>query len=117
MEHERRVPEVLDDERQRHHDVTDQEEGEIGRRIIGAVVVELLAAMAAALGHLEIGGEERSRAAMRAAPEKSEPERAPHRSRWRVVVFSQGIGGGRGHLRRVTQVPLSDIPPSAAASG
>src|SRR5262245_45602744 len=49
MENEGRVPEVLDDERQRKHDMAHQEQREIGRRIIGAVMIELLTAMAAAL--------------------------------------------------------------------
>jgi hypothetical protein len=35
----------------------------------------------------------------------------------RARVDFQGIGGGVRHLRRVTQAFLSDIPPSAAASG
>src|SRR6187200_1467646 len=83
------MPEVLGNQRERQDDMADEKHGEIGRGFIGAVMIELLAAMAATLEHLQIGGEQRSRAAMRAEAGEAKPERAPYRALVRRMV-----GGG-----------------------
>src|SRR5262249_24975541 len=50
---------------------------EIGRRVIGLVVMQGFAAVGAMVGHLEEGAEHAAADALRAAPEKTAPERRP----------------------------------------
>jgi len=59
-------------------DVAENQDGEIGRRIIGAVMVECLAAARAGVLHLEVAPEERALAAGRAAPQGANQHRPPY---------------------------------------
>src|SRR6476619_948468 len=94
-----------------------EEHGAIGRRVVGAMVIELLAAMVTALDDLEIGGKQRAGAAMRAQAGAAEPDGAPN------VAPARRMGGGGGirsrsrHATKLSKRRLSESPPCAAASG
>jgi len=66
---------------ERHDDVADQEDREVGREIVGTDMAELHAAGAAAFDRLQIAAEQPAAAAMRAAHEKA----AQHGARGRVL--------------------------------
>ena len=57
----------FDRERQRHHDVADDEDDEIGRRVVGAVMMQILAAGRALIGDFQERAEQLALAAIRAA--------------------------------------------------
>ena len=59
------LPNSLDDQDQRHDDMGDDEDGEVRRSIVGAVVMKLFAAVGTTVGDLQIGGEQRSQPAGR----------------------------------------------------
>jgi len=65
----------LDVKRQRHDDVSDQHDRQVGREIVGAMMVERLAAMRAVLDHLGKGAEQPTLAARRAAAAKAAQQR------------------------------------------
>ena len=80
MEPEGRPVGHLDYEHQAHHDVADNDDGEIGRRVVGAVVMQLFAAGGAGVGHLQIAPEHGTAAAGRAAQTRAAQERAENRA-------------------------------------
>src|SRR5258708_10267552 len=112
----------LDHERERHHDVPDNQDDEISGCVVGAVVVKGFATDRAMIRHLEEGPEHSAPVAIRATPEKSAPDRLPGRSRRQPRFFpcaiSRGGKGGRllrrilpAHRRRLRLRPAS--PPEA----
>ncbi len=62
------------------HDVADDEHHQIGRQVVGAVVVHLLAAMGAGRHDAEEGRKQLSLAAFRAFAAKAVPHRVPERT-------------------------------------
>src|SRR5262245_17715369 len=74
----RRTEYDLDLERQRYDDVADDQDDEISRGVIGAMMAELLAADFAAIGNLEERAEQPTLAAMWAATEKAAAHRLHH---------------------------------------
>ena len=59
----------------RHQDVADDDDHQIGGKIVGAVVMQLLAAVRALVGDLQKGAEHTALAAGRAAPAQPAPQR------------------------------------------
>ena len=74
--------------------MTNDQDGEVGRTIVGPVMVKIFAADRAGIPHLEIAAEERPGAAIRATPPPAAQKRGTKRA-----VF--GILGQRrfGHHR------------------
>ena len=74
---------LLGDEDERDHDVPDDEDREIRRRVVGAMVMQFLMAMRAGVGHLEKLREHRALAAGRTTHE----EAAQHGVTPRAISF------------------------------
>jgi len=58
------------------HDVADNDDGEVGRRVVGALVMQCLAAIGAGIGDLEITAEHGAGAAGGAAPRRASQQGA-----------------------------------------
>src|SRR6188472_740668 len=69
-----RLVEHLDIENERHHQVADDHDHQIGREVVRAVMVQLLAAHVATIRYLQEGPEHVALAAIRAAPAEAIPE-------------------------------------------
>src|SRR5690606_22142117 len=68
-----------------HHpdeDVADDEDGDIGRQVVGAVMVQLLATGGTGIADLEVGAEQLAVAAARAAAAGAPADGAPERARF-----------------------------------
>src|SRR5262245_3170328 len=64
-----------------HHDVAHDHHDQIGRQIVGAMMMHFLAANLASIDGLEKGGEKPALAAVRAASKKAVPHRTHQRTR------------------------------------
>ena len=73
----------LHGEHQADHDVPDNDDGEIGRRVVGAMMMQLLAAMRAGVGHFQITPEHGPNAASRAFVRGTAQHRGKDRPRVR----------------------------------
>ena len=76
----------------RHQDMTDDDDHEIGGKIVGAVVMQLLAAMRALVGDLQKGAEHAAFAAGRAAAAKAAPHRLGGGGRQGLIVYGSHPG-------------------------
>ena len=100
----------LDREHERHHDVTDNENDEIGRSVVGALMMERLSAGRAMIGHLQECAKQPAAAAMRADAAQSastkrrsrrvlnDPDASAvsfNRAVCAAIVFVGGVGRGR----------------------
>src|SRR5262245_6119219 len=80
MQPKRRPVGHLHGEHQANHDMADDDDGEIRRRIIGPVMVQRLATSGAGLSHLEIAAEHGAFAASRAGQPRASQQRKQHRT-------------------------------------
>ncbi len=69
---------------ERCHDVTDDQDGQVSRAVIGAVMRQILATDRAGIAHLQIAFQDRPAAAVWAFAAKSLPDRRPKRA---LLVF------------------------------
>src|SRR3984957_270885 len=90
----------FDGERERHHDVAGDEDDEIGRRIVGALVEVLLAAHLATVDDLEKGAKPPALAAIGAAAAPAAPHRLGERA-----LRAAGEDERRVHRRRPMRWP------------
>src|SRR5215470_9743881 len=94
----------LDHEHERHYHMADDQDDEIGGRVVGAVVMKGFATGRATIRDLEEGTEHPAPVALRATTTKPAPDRVPKRSpRQALSVLSRrgGQGGWRRFLRRI----------------
>jgi hypothetical protein len=85
-------PVGIDEEDERGEDVAHDQDGDIGRAIIGAVVVQFAAADRAAVAHSEIAAHHRALAAVRAAPMPAAPNGRPEGTLFGVKLGGGGVG-------------------------
>src|SRR5207244_1928573 len=98
----------LDRERQRHHDVADDDDHEIGGQVVGAVWGEVETASRTMIVNLQEGAKQFSLAAARAAAAKAALHRAPDVA----LLADSGFAGPHGGCAsyRLHDLPLPDLP-------
>ena len=79
----------------RRQNMPDDQDGQIGRTVIGALVIQRLVADRAIVAHLQIALQHRPRAASRAAAHPAAPQRRPERALG-LFCGRQGLGGRKG---------------------
>ena len=90
MHPERRPVGHLHGEHKADHDVADNDDGEIGRRVVGAMMMQGLAAIGAGIGHLEVAPKHGALAAGGALMRRASEQRAEDRARARRSTLMLG---------------------------
>ncbi len=97
MDPERREIFEFEPEHHRHDDVADDHDGEIGRSVIGLMMMELFAAIRAIVRDFQEFAEQAATAASRATAAETAQNRGERRAGGRVGGF---VNAGIGHVHR-----------------